>query len=135
MSAEEVTNPAEDAPGDTSAVSQGQNVDKAIAGDKGCAAEKENSTVPEKPQSGASMPDTEPKVHNTAHEGDREKQASHRIKEAQRYHERDKDTRKSSRGGRGGYKNNNRFDPTKQEKSDDPVAIRKQVKPTPRLDM
>lgn len=69
----------------------------------------------------------EPKVHVSAHERDREEQASRRVQEAQKYNNRDKGGRGGHRGGRGGFRNNNRFDPSRQEKSDDPVAIRKQV--------
>ena len=63
----------------------------------------------------------------SSHEQDREEQSSRRVQEAQKYNNRDRRGRGGQRGGRGGHRNNNRFDPSKQEKTDDPVAIRKQV--------
>ena len=70
---------------------------------------------------------SESKVHISAHERDREHQASRRVQEAQKYNS-DRGARRGGfRGGRGGFKNNNRFDPSGQEQSSDPVAIRKQV--------
>ena len=92
-----------------------------------CAKENTNPEDIDKPQPPTDTAKTEPKVHISAHERDREEQASRRVQEAQKYHTRDKAGRGGFRGGRGSYKNNSRFDPSKQEKSDDPVAIRKQV--------
>ena len=95
------------------------------------ASEQTNSKGAIKPESATDVLEAEskvePKVHVSAHERDREEQASRRVQEAQKYHNRDKRGRGGYRGGRGGYRNNSRFDPSKQEKSDDPVAIRKQV--------
>ena len=88
---------------------------------------KTNGEDVKNPQSTAETPKSEPKVHVSAHERDRQEQASRRVQEAQKYHTRDKGRGGGFRGGRGRYKNNSRFDPSKQEKSDDPIAIRKQV--------
>ncbi len=98
------------------------------------ASEQTNGEDHSKPESAPDDTKTvlggESKIHISAHERDREEQASRRVQEAQKYNNRDKGGRGGrggNRGGRGGYRNNNRFDPSKQEKTDDPVAIRKQV--------
>lgn len=43
-----------------------------------------------------------------------------------------RETRTFQRGGRGGFRNNTKFDPSSLEETDDPVEIRKQVLMTPR---
>ena len=80
------------------------------------------------PQSEVAVPETAQEVRVSAHERDREEQASRRIKEAQKYHDRSRGQKGTHRFGRGGFGNKSRFDPSKQEKSDDPAEIRKQVK-------
>ncbi len=128
MSAEAVTNIVEEEHVDKSSVSHGQNNDTAAARNSGGAIEKKAEVGIKDKQPETNAPHTEPKVQVSAHEQDRENQASRRVKEAQRYHERGKGAKGFFRNGRGGHKNQSRFDPTKQEKSNDPVAIRKQVK-------
>lgn len=95
--------------------------------------EKLGSHDAKNPKSAPDAPEPQPRVHVSAHERDREEQASRRVEEAQKYNNRNRGDGavrggfRGGRGGRGGYRNNNRFDPSKQEKSDDPIAIRKQV--------
>lgn len=134
MSAEAVTKVAEEEHVDPASVSHEHDDDQVVTKGLDTAMPKSDDMDVENKQSGANATHTEPRTQVSAHEQDREEQASRRIKEAQRYHERNKGPKGSSRGGRGGYESRNRFDPTKQEKSDDPVAIRKQVKPPNRLD-
>jgi hypothetical protein len=128
MSAEAMPKVAKGEHGDVASVSQVQGNEKSNHETSGGGVRQKDDEVVENQQLGANEPHTEPEVHVSAHEQDRKEQASRRIKEAQQYHERDKRARGSGRAGRVGHRNNNRFDPTKQEKSDDPVAIRKQVK-------
>ena len=126
MSAEAKINVAEGEHGDVASVSQVQGNEISNQETSAGGVGQKDDEVVENQQLGANKAHTEPKVHVSAHEQDRKEQASRRIKEAQQYHKRDKGPRGSGQGGRG-YRNGNRFDPSTQEKSDDPVAIRKQV--------
>ena len=85
----------------------------------------------DEPKSTANTMKTVPKVHISAHERDREESSSRRVQEAQKYNNRDKAKRGGLRGRGGSQQNKSRFDPSRQEKSDDPVAIRKQVSFSP----
>lgn len=92
------------------------DVTQATTGDKGKELSATNET-----ESGD-------KIHISAHEKAREGQDSSRVKEAQRWNNRDRE-----RGGQGHQINkkfhrNNKSDLTSQAESSDPVAIRKQVR-------
>lgn len=128
MSSEEVLTAKE---GESAKASQKSDVDSSTNG-KGEQTNVDDASKAEgAPGDKKATSPTEGKTHVSAHERDREEQASRRVREAQKYNSRDKRGRgghRGGRGGRGGYPNNNRFDPSKQEKTDDPVAIRKQVR-------
>lgn len=66
-------------------------------------------------------------VAKAAELGKQSEKAEENVSEPQEKRE----TRSFQRGGRGGFRNNTKFDPSSLEETDDPVEIRKQVLMTP----
>ena len=69
-------------------------------------------------------PTEDKKAKNDVHDSDRKTNDSRRVEEGRRWNNRDRQQQQQQPRARGKH---NRFDPASQEKSSDPVEIRKQV--------